>query len=129
MKAREVKKWLRGTPGCRHGVRYLKTTDEVVSFYVPQLCGCDVTLKGDPITEYPTEAAAIGAASRFRMRSKRTILSLCAKQELVDASRDLTRRWRPSIRSGNCACVRSRVDVSIAQEFCGALSGHRWLRL
>lgn len=66
MKAREVKKWLRGTPTCRRGTRYLKTTDEVVFFYVPQICGRDVALKGDPVTEYQTEDAAIGAAARFQ---------------------------------------------------------------
>lgn len=66
MKSREVKKWLRGTPSVRHGVRYLKHSDEITSFYVPQLCGRDVALKGDPITEYATEQAAIEAAARFQ---------------------------------------------------------------
>lgn len=66
MKSREVKKWLRATPTCRHGVRYVQHVDEIASFYVPQLGGRDAALKGDPITEFANEQAAVDAARRFQ---------------------------------------------------------------
>lgn len=65
MKTDEAKKWLRATPSVRPLTRYDHERDRVTFTYVPQLAGCDVCLAGEA-DEYPTEAAAILAASRFQ---------------------------------------------------------------
>jgi len=65
MKLPEAKRWLQGEPGARRAVRYLKPLDDIAAFYVPQLCGQDVMLDGEP-RDYATESGATAAAQRFQ---------------------------------------------------------------
>lgn len=69
MKTREAKKWLRAMPTFREGHRYLNQLDGMRIFFVPQLCGQDVVLEGEP-AEYDTSYAAIAAAARFQAAIK-----------------------------------------------------------
>lgn len=63
MKVREAKRWLRAQPKGRQAA--MMVDGEMVTRWVPYLCGREITLPGAP-PSFDTEAAAVALARDFQ---------------------------------------------------------------